>query len=797
MKKFLFIFGLSIFFLSSPVHAIDFQDLDNSSEYFREIEYLANNDIIHGVEKSHGTYFEADRPVTRCEYLKMLFNIYDIDLPETLTDLPFSDISKDHWCYPFVWYGYTNSFIQGQDGNFFPERTVNKVEALKLALHLFKLEIGEKTDTSFSDVSKENWFSPYVALSEHFNVTKHKNFFSPADPITRKDAVRILYRLISVAAVNQPYTEEIFLNNAVLSQLRSGKSTSMEEAYIPEDGFDQITLDSPIKNIFINNEMIPISGRVEGSNVKEVTIFLHNEITNTQKVSTVPVRANRFISNIIFSEPGQFSLGILPGKEGLSTTYMVAVVKENISFPETTNISLSCQLSLIHTDDGGTQVNLSPSYDTYYFRVSHGSLQKTFLIHDVNTFTFPYTEFVDWDEGEYVIKVIGINTASCTSEKVVTSVTHNFSTIEDELSINNLSHFISRGQNIIISGRSSEPLRPTYEVINPRGIIESFNLTNVNKTLSPNTPFTISYKPSMDGVYLFEINHENGIAQLNYPVYVGDIYPLLPDFRDILFAYRSMHSNSVDVLQARNILLELLNDTRKQQGKEPVVLDETLSKLAQAHTEDMAQRKFFGHDNPDGKGIQERAADVGITNPVGENLSKNFSLKTAYEGLLRSAIHRANLLDNKWDIVGLGVAQDSDGLFYIAQEFSYTPWEANDETQVDSLSYHTINNIRKEYNLPALQLLNNLHSDMVRWSQNMAEKDIVSSEIQGTHVLDTFTTDRTVTEGIVLNSKNAITLQSQLEKFTDIIKKIDIASMAIGSYINSDGKAYASIVFFK
>src|SRR3972149_8679627 len=116
MKKFLFIFGLSIFFLASPVHAIDFQDLDDSSEYFREIEYLANNDIIQGVEKSRGTYFEADRPVTRCEYLKMLFNIYDIDLPEMLTDLPFSDISKDHWCYPFVWYGYTNNFIQGQDG---------------------------------------------------------------------------------------------------------------------------------------------------------------------------------------------------------------------------------------------------------------------------------------------------------------------------------------------------------------------------------------------------------------------------------------------------------------------------------------------------------------------------------------------------------------------------------------------------------------------------------------------------------------------------------------------------------
>jgi hypothetical protein len=35
------------------------------------------------------------------------------------------------------------------------------------------------------------------------------------------------------------------------------------------------------------------------------------------------------------------------------------------------------------------------------------------------------------------------------------------------------------------------------------------------------------------GVYILEVNNAGGEAILNIPIYVGDIYPLLPDFVDL------------------------------------------------------------------------------------------------------------------------------------------------------------------------------------------------------------------------------------------------------------------------
>lgn len=38
---------------------------------------------------------------------------------------------------------------------------------------------------------------------------------------------------------------------------------------------------------------------------------------------------------------------------------------------------------------------------------------------------------------------------------------------------------------------------------------------------------------NQSGVYIIEVNGANGDAILNVPVYVGDIYPLIPDFMDL------------------------------------------------------------------------------------------------------------------------------------------------------------------------------------------------------------------------------------------------------------------------
>lgn len=45
--------------------------------------------------------------------------------------------------------------------------------------------------------------------------------------------------------------------------------------------------------------------------------------------------------------------------------------------------------------------------------------------------------------------------------------------------------------------------------------------------------FMLKQKVSDEGTYIIEINHANGYAVVNTPLYAGNAYPLLPDYSDL------------------------------------------------------------------------------------------------------------------------------------------------------------------------------------------------------------------------------------------------------------------------
>src|SRR5689334_17863429 len=56
---------------------------------------------------------------------------------------------------------------------------------------------------------------------------------------------------------------------------------------------------------------------------------------------------------------------------------------------------------------------------------------------------------------------------------------------------------------------------------------------------------------------------------------------------------------------------ELINKERTKKKLEALRFDEQLSRIARAHSADMAKRKFFSHVNPDGKNASDRGAKAG------------------------------------------------------------------------------------------------------------------------------------------------------------------------------------------
>ena len=93
------------------------------------------------------------------------------------------------------------------------------------------------------------------------------------------------------------------------------------------------------------------------------------------------------------------------------------------------------------------------------------------------------------------------------------------------------------------------------------------------------------------------------------------------------------------------------------------VIDE-LSDAARGHSEDMDNRDFFDHVNPDNDGPGARAIDAGYGSGfVGENIGwigstfqpdAQFRTESHHENLWESDGHQRNLMDDDWSEIGMG-----------------------------------------------------------------------------------------------------------------------------------------------
>lgn len=147
-------------------------------------------------------------------------------------------------------------------------------------------------------------------------------------------------------------------------------------------------------------------------------------------------------------------------------------------------------------------------------------------------------------------------------------------------------------------------------------------------------------------------------------------------------------------LQIEQAIFKHTNEERKSAGISLLKLDTKLSDIARAHSEDMAANDFFAHTNLKGEDPTERAIKKGYnvhkelgggwySDGIAENIGKmptgnvegvGYISRTA-ESIARAQVdswmdspgHRANILNSRYDIIGIGVAYDGH-LYYISTQ---------------------------------------------------------------------------------------------------------------------------------
>src|SRR5215471_5147177 len=148
----------------------------------------------------------------------------------------------------------------------------------------------------------------------------------------------------------------------------------------------------------------------------------------------------------------------------------------------------------------------------------------------------------------------------------------------------------------------------------------------------------------------------------------------------------------IRVAELEQKIHQSVNFERRAAERPTLEWDDELAKLARAHSEDMAKRKYFKHVNPEGLTPMKRAQAAGypVCQLMGENIYQNNlysrviteKKRTTYDwnsmdqiasttvkGWMQSEGHRQNLLESKYTKEGIGVAIDEadDGKVYITQ----------------------------------------------------------------------------------------------------------------------------------
>ena len=117
-------------------------------------------------------------------------------------------------------------------------------------------------------------------------------------------------------------------------------------------------------------------------------------------------------------------------------------------------------------------------------------------------------------------------------------------------------------------------------------------------------------------------------------------------------------------------MLQMVNEERAKAGLKPVHADPELTRVARNHSQDMFERGYFAHENPDGQDPFDRmrAANVQFR-AAGENLALAQTLEIAHTNLMNSPGHRANILNPAFGRLGIGILDGGYYGFMISQEF--------------------------------------------------------------------------------------------------------------------------------
>ena len=113
-------------------------------------------------------------------------------------------------------------------------------------------------------------------------------------------------------------------------------------------------------------------------------------------------------------------------------------------------------------------------------------------------------------------------------------------------------------------------------------------------------------------------------------------------------------------------IVDAVNQQRAYAGLAPLQVHPLLNQAAQNHVDDMLATGFYGHMGSDGSYAAQRVRRTGYTGGLAsENWVAARSPEGAMDWWMNDWIHRENILNARWQEIGVGVAGDGDSMVFV------------------------------------------------------------------------------------------------------------------------------------
>lgn len=712
----LLVCGLFVCSLAGHALAVDtppFADVAVTDARAEALAFLKDHGVVQGYEDGS---FQPERTMNRAEALKMLYVGVNEDISSVGATSGFPDVPADAWFRPYVLLAKGQGVVKGyNDGTFKPGNKINKAEALKILMLIVDEDLSKVTlqEKNSYTGGQDLWYAPYLLRANQMGLIDALNpeDYLLAGDITRGELAEMLYRVLYIREKGLE-TYPLYESGRVsyYSDSLIGNNTSSGEKYDAEL-FTAAHRDAALKSFIqvIDNDtkkslLVRVNDRgpSDTRGVADLSRAAFRAFYPTSKgvfngtVYELPAQiqapAKTYIRSDIFADMQLQSP--VPNIFWQDELYLL-VAEKNSSLPVFNLTSPSGKTEVLEavTIGEGSVYQLSFAEQGNYTLERPGSTPKRITLAVLPR--FQGKKVGQWTADKPTFNLVkGVIPALSWSQALPNVILRLTLTQGDQ------------HKTVYANTDGMSRLALTGPLFKGFNFAKALTISVDGATTS--TRF--SHDIYTEWQALGTAAGDGGVGT-NAPMIEPTTVP------------------DGDFSQQLKDILARVNQERAKNGVKAVTLDVRLDATAQFKADDMAKNNYFSHTNLQGQDVNDWKVNYNFVPMIAENIAYSTEgVMADLENLIKSPGHYANMIDPRFEIMGVGIAV-GDGKTYMVQHFSTRPLSADDLAKHVTAMQTTLQDAGVKASYSAA-----IGGVAQRWANDISAKQSMTFQVEGKDV---------------------------------------------------------------